>query len=677
MPSPEERRVCLTIGVANARPLEWLPGAANAARDIGEWARCSGFDAVTILTDEPSVGQTRWGIGDGQPTSINHATGLAVTIDRIREELLMLLPSGELTHWLVLHFAGHGLRQDSLRTLWLPSDWDHAARAVSVEALKSSLEFYGIENLTIISDACRDFANRPATANLVPDAVLPRGPVQPVQPGLDRFNAVEDGKSAFMVPGKNAQDARCILSGTLTNALWGHEPKAFSRHEQGRVISDSLLRFVSAQTKAVGLRYGLESKAETLRGFGDDNPDMVYFDEAGPPTPRAIPIAWPEPKLATAPMPATPTDGAVDLAIKRIETIRLPGGGSGPVDFSNGAQALESVTGGMDLAFAIERQREEGLTSRRKQIRQWRTDVAAVTVKRDLERRVRQSRRSEIRTALRAGQERVSGQANLILRGGRPIRVWSPHGAERVGRTKSWVVALDLAPSAQIIVEYADGLHAPLVVYRDRVTIAAHDGHGRISGWLCVPLQIEDASSLSVTKDAIAKLQTTRLSPDEADRLAASIRHDKHANPMLGAIAAYLYDYVGDRDNIRRMAWYYACVGQPIPYDIALLGLLETRIHDGRFHAEIPAVEAAVPQRGRVLPEFATRPTDASTGSVAGLCPWLRQGWDYVAVPDAVEVPLTSPLVNALPHLLNSSFTAVSADGAGPLIDYFRLEASK
>ncbi len=289
MPEIPGRRVCLAIGIANAKPLDWLPGAATTARETGIWAKSSTFDAVTVLTDEPAIGQTHWSTGDATALDMAPADGLAVTVDRIRHELERLLPPGELTHWLILHFAGHGLRQDSVRTLWLPTDWMAAGRAVAVEALKTALEGYGIENLTLISDACRDFANRPSTANLTPDAVLRRGPMDPVQPALDRFNAVEDGKSAFMVPGATPADARCILSSTLANALWGHEPAAFSRNEEGQVVSDSLLRFVSTNTKAVGERYGLASKAETLRGYGTGNPDMIYFDSANPPEPQGSP----------------------------------------------------------------------------------------------------------------------------------------------------------------------------------------------------------------------------------------------------------------------------------------------------------------------------------------------------------------------------------------------------
>lgn len=661
------RRVCLAIGVVNAKPLDWLPGAANAARDISDWARCSGFDAVTLLTDEEAVGQTRWILGQDKPSPIGHPGGIAVTVARVAEEIGLLLPPGERTDWFVLHFAGHGLRQDLTRTLWLPTDWNRANRAMAVESLKSQLESYGIDNLTIISDACRDFANRPATANLTPDSVIGNGPTRIVQPALDQFNAVEDGKPAFMVPGETPNDARCILSGTIANALWGHEPRAFHKHVKNQVLSELLLRFVAAQASAIGERYGLDSQAETVRGYGRDNPDLVYYDKDRPPAPQAPPIDWPKP--APAP-PATLPERAVNAALKHISRIGIP---------STQVIGLGSIVGGMDLAYAIGRAAEAGLSPKRKRVRKWQTDVAEVAVMRALDRQSRKSERSDIRTALREGQRRKSADANLILRGGEAVRIWSAAGAERLGRRKSWAVTVGPGAAAQIVVEYDDGLFAPMMVYRDLTTVAARDRQGRITGWMCVASYAKGTESLSVTTGAIARLQTTRLSPGEADALATQIRYGKHQNPMLGAIAAYLYDYIGDRDSIRRTAYYYAQVGQPIPYDIVLMGLLETQWEANGLVADIPSVPARRPQAGQPpQPDFVTHATPECKGvAVAGRCPWLRQGWDFVAVPDEVEKAMTAQLQTALPHLLDSSFTALSRQGAETLIQMWQLEADR
>ena len=558
--------------------------------------------------------------------------------------------------------------------MWLPTDWAPENRAVSVEALKASLHSYGIKYLTLISDACRDFANRPSTANLAPDPVLGRGPVQAVQPGLDRFNAVEDGKAAFMIPGETAADARCILSGSLANALWGHEPEAFSRQKRGLIDSDSLLRFISVQTRKVGERYGLECQAEAIRGYGRGGPDMVYFDVDGPPQPVAPPIAWPPPGAPAQPL-GMPANRAIEQALARLSSINLLSAWPYAIDPAGGTAALEQVPGGIDLALAIEQSEASEISERTQRMHVWQAGAAAVVAKQGLEREVRRSQRSRIRRTLRAGQRRMSPDANLIMSGGQPARVWAPYGAQRVGGAKSWQVNFGKADAVQVIIEYADGLFAPAVVYAGLSTLVTHDGNRRITGWMCAPPYQSDAARLAPTNDAIAKLQTTRLSPGVADDLAASLRHGKHVNPMLGAIAAYLYDYTGDRDNIRRMAYYYASRAQPIPFDVALLGQLHTERSDQAVTAYVPAVEARDRRDGNDVPDFARQQTNAISGMVGGFCPWLRLGWDYVATPDPIEEPMTQPLGTALPHLLDSSFTALSEEGASSLITHFGLEA--
>jgi len=70
MTQPRNRRVCLDVGVADANPLDWLPGAATAAAEIGTWGRCSDFDAVTVVADEPEVGH-----GVTQPAPIWPVSG--------------------------------------------------------------------------------------------------------------------------------------------------------------------------------------------------------------------------------------------------------------------------------------------------------------------------------------------------------------------------------------------------------------------------------------------------------------------------------------------------------------------------------------------------------------------------------------------------------------------------
>ena len=121
------RRTCLSIGVSRAEGLAPLRAAATAAEEVGRWAELSGFAAkedIRVLTDRTDP----------------------VTVERIAEALGDLLPIGVETNTLLLHFAGHGLREDNTRTLWLPTNWRSELRAIAVERLKNRLSDYGIAN---------------------------------------------------------------------------------------------------------------------------------------------------------------------------------------------------------------------------------------------------------------------------------------------------------------------------------------------------------------------------------------------------------------------------------------------------------------------------------------------------------------------------------------------------
>src|SRR5262249_36626024 len=100
-----------------------------------------------------------------------------------------------------------------------------------------------------------------------------------------------------------------------------------------------------------------------------------------------------------------------------------------------------------------------------------------------------------------------------------------------------------------------------------------------------------DASESTVTK-----MRAGVLRGDAAFSVAARIRVEKHVDPVLGAISAYLYESVGDIDSIRRIAWFYADANEPIPFDIALLANLNGERRDGRLYVSIPPVPKRAPR---------------------------------------------------------------------------------
>jgi hypothetical protein len=74
--------------------------------------------------------------------------------------------------------------------------------------------------------------------------------------------------------------------------------------------------------------------------------------------------------------------------------------------------------------------------------------------------------------------------------------------------------------------------------------------------------------------EALKGLSGGTLNAEDAAILAADMRYLKHADPMYGIVAAYLYNAIGDVSNIRRMCYYYHKNKQDVPFDIAMLAQL-------------------------------------------------------------------------------------------------------
>ena len=129
--------------------------------------------------------------------------------------------------------------------------------------------------------------------------------------------------------------------------------------------------------------------------------------------------------------------------------------------------------------------------------------------------------------------------------------------------------------------------------------------------------------------EALKGLSRGILNPSDATRIAGEVRYAKHLDPMMGLVAAYLYNATGDIDNLHRMAYYYLERRQPIPFDIALLGRLPLHATPFGFETEVPAVRE-VTKRAEGAPDFTWNATPSMSGPVAGMTPVLRAGWPYL-----------------------------------------------
>jgi hypothetical protein len=569
-----------------------------------------------------------WAGALGYETRLLTDEGAPVTIAILRETLEELLwpkrfdAAGErapppVTDRLIVYFAGHGLLRDAEEGLWLLSDWDREMRAVGLDALRKAFFRYPVTHLAIISDACLSLPADIDQAEIRPDPVLGKGPSPRTEPWYDRFVATQDGTTTFMVPADDPEDDRCVFSGVLLEGLWGLNDAAFSRRQPNAVTGNSLSVFLKEEVKRVSGLYSEPRMPSVGATFPDG--DDIYFER----NPALRP-----PRFADWPAPGA----LMDMGAGR------PRGG-GPLGFQFSVSG--EIAGG---------------------------DIVAAPAFDDL--------RAQLDASL---PNRISGDARLAAFGA-PVRaLWqSPRlAADRLAQDW-WGFALERGPGgypapAPLLVEYEDGRIVATVAMPHMATEIARDAHGAAA--ILMPIfYAPDTAGMAL--DAILKMEQGGLKIEAAADLAVELRQYKHADPVLGVISAYLYDTLGDMEIIRRIAYFYVEHGQPIPYDIALLGSLHGWRDGDLLRVAVPAV-APSPPRTELEARYGwtCQATPATEGVVGGQWPWMRQGWAFLDDPTDEESTLIAPeLLDVIPFLTPGRFTTVELGGAEILAARFGLE---
>jgi hypothetical protein len=616
--------VAIAIGVGKAEPLPYLSGAINGAAGFAVWAAAMQHEAH-VVTD------------DAEP----------VTFGRLRRELERAL-AGPPIHRLLLYFAGHGLIREAGEGLWLLSDWYRELRAVAVEPLKRRLYRYGIDQIAIFADACRKLPADIAAADLIADAVLGRGPRSHAEPWLDKFIATQDGMATFMIPGDHPRDDRCLFSGVLLEGLWGTRHAAFSREKTHLITSRSLAEYLRTEVKQLSGRYGTSVVPSVQPSFpeGDD----VYYGDGPRPTAPVFP-AWP---------PGPTEDGFRTLleagALESVESSR---------------RGLEAPSGESDRAMAaIDSEDDELFLIDEPDVLFGDADFGGGSAGSGLGR--------ELFRRMRAHPEvDFDSDTGFVVEGLRDA--WSvPDIAIARGELRdSWQLlrpdgAFRDAP-VPVVLELANGGFAAITCLPMYIAAITLD-RGGVSA-LVYRFILSSGSSMP-SEIAIAAMESDHLDPSAALDLAVGMRFLKRVDPVLGVLAAYLYDAIGDRDSIRRTAHFLARSGVAIPYDIALLGQLDCERDGDALIARIPEVEARTPQTElERRHSWVWQRTAAITGPVGGRWPWLRQGWAYLDDPVDDGYALIDPvLLQIRDHLRPARFTTLDAGGAALLRAWLGLQ---
>lgn len=594
-----------------------MPGAVYAANEISNWARRCEFDVVETVTDESRSSD--------------------VTIERLRTVLQsILVDDGQTIDTFVLHFAGHGFRSSSEGKLWLPTNWKKELRGISAEGLRKRLYRHGITNLSIFSDACRSVVTDIDSLEIDEDSILGAGPYDAKAPILDRFNAVSDGFQAFMVAGSSPKDSRCVFSNALLEGLWGHSDAAFDKYERGKVTAESLALFLQKRLREIGTIYGISCSPENYPGIPRDH--LIYYDEAQPPAgERPAPPTWPN-------LPKSVIDRSdISAKIGLRPDIFLPHSDRGTAREVTSAQARGRTPG---------KKPSSGISNES----------------------------DKIRRKFQLSSEAFTFGANLIVNGGEVRQIWTMSGEiarlAAAASSSEYVVDLDEVHSTPVLVEFVDGIFASMILYESLVTVLSRDAKGVI-GWLCIEPWGDRFYQMEPSINAIAQLRSGDLSARDADFLAIEFRREKHVNPTLGALSSYLYDYTGDTESIRRMAYFYADRNQPIPYDIALLGLLDLGPGQHESKVLVPATEARPDGQGNDdVPAWVKDATPEVKGRLAGAWPLFRQGWTFIDDPEPVEAAAALGLKELAEHLLPSHFTSFDCEGGEIAISILGLRES-
>jgi len=540
-----------------------------------------------------------------------------VTALRLRRTLERLLAKGGSgTHRLLIYFAGHGLIREAEEGLWLLSDWNHELRAVAVEALRRRLYLYQVDQVAIFADACRSLPPDIEAADLTPDAVLGRGPgPRSSVVAVDKFVAAQDGTRTFMIPGSTPEDDRCLFSGVLLEGLWGTKAGAFSTALQNKVTSRSLGTYLQTEVPRVARTYRCTLVPTISPTFpeGDD----VYFGDGPPAKPPTFPD-WP-------PAAALTTQGPTGAPARRAVAPRAR---PAPRAVKASAKPLEQK---------LKRQKRP---------------------------------------------QRFETGSGFAIDGEKVKAVWTSRDviAGAPQRPDWWHIGsrsrndLRLEKPVPVLIELASGRFAAATALPEFVASLVVGPRG-VSGlvYRAIYGRPEDATA---TERALGQMERGALRADAATDLAIALRQGKHADPVRGVISAYLYDSIGDVDNIRRMAFFYLQRRQPIPYDIALLAQLKGgRLRDGGLWATVPAVRRGTPRtEGEDRFRWTYSATARAKGPVGGLWPCLRQGWSLLDDPAPDGSTLVLPgLIELTNRLTSARFTTLDKAGGLQLIRLFEL----
>lgn len=621
---PQRDRIFVAIGVS--RPgggLEELPGVISASERMAAWGDAHGYI----------------------PVLLNDKLYPEITVDLLHREITAAInevTDRTILKRLVVFFAGHGAARDIGDQYWVLTNWQQrSTEAVKVSALQRMLEYYGPQQVAVIGDACQEFSAK--FIDLIGSAVLDR-PDEEQQPfELDQFFAVDAGKQAFMIKAQDGDDAFCLFSEVLLDALEGDAPKRYREHQNGEDVltSQGIALYLRDNVEKEAGKHGVRMVPRPRPGFFSDR---VYLS-IPPPTL----VAWvPFPAGMSAgtgvPPELTPSDlGPTPIAARSV---------SKP-NFSEPIGTRPDV----DAEIA--------------QLEASRVAQSNTYTKNVMDSAVRQSFETGCGVCVSGVNVRNAFASHAdITPLGDDNPGWFRLNVGSSADSLAWSDVLVVLKDERVASVCAvNGFVAALHVFGNTGTNVIHRpiGESRYEGVAIVEL--------------LARANAGLLSDEEIVNAAAALRAGKHRIITLGSIVAQFYDAIRDTQSLRSIAAFYAMNHQPVPLDVVLFGGGTIRAEGDRLFADIPptpkreprsAVERELKYTFEATGEFSMHP-------IAGRVPWMRQAWSAVATADYHESAFEwrDRALDALPYLASGAFTVARAEGREAIMALAGIEDSQ
>ena len=424
-------------------------------------------------------------------------------------------------------------------------------------------------------------------------------------PMFDRFATCQDGQLGFMVSEPNStKPGKCIFSGVIIDVLYGIEPAAI---QDGVITTATFGVCVRARAEQRAKDYHLKLNPQC----SIDPQAVVLYDAKKPPQPQPVLQPWPPAGSAAvmgADFPAVAGAGDADRNLELVRSdegfrkrILGPSFGLNRHDLADSSPVLRIPSESKRLLnHLVTLRMSSSPKTPRARIPGKRQKVEALVQRLEADAAADARKRAAVgvrRSLVEIGSLAGRDGCNLIV-SDNGARLWSRDPVKE-RRPMAAHVAFHVESDPQgtpILVELADGSFTQLVPYQRLYAVVEQSTAGDV-------LQAYGRHDLRTAfMDAIETVTdfaAGRIGVDRIDFLAGRLRHGKYTDPVLGAICAYLYLAVADFDSIRRMAYFYVQYGQPVPFDIALLGAMKvTRKAKGALRLQVPAVTARKPGRG-------------------------------------------------------------------------------